>query len=366
MESAARPVGVAARVFGVGVQPLRMPEAVFDAMLDGWRVQQASRHLEPGTIKSRVDVVNRAVRHVGEWPWEWTPAAVEEFIVDVAGNGLTRSTIRGYQGTLKVFLDYVCDARSPWSELCELEFGSVPRQVFDHQNLTRHLSELEGEPGNRPLTRDELSRFFDVCDEQVALKQRRHRKGALAAFRDAVLFKAIDAWGLRRGEAVMLDLVDFGPNPAVPAFGRYGSVRVRHGKGNRGSGPRHRVVLTVFDWAPGVLEQYVEQVRPGYCRDDHPALFLTERGGRLQRAHVGRRFAEYRDRLGLPSELSPHCLRHSHITHLIEDGWDGTFVQMQAGHKHGSTTAIYTGVSSDFKNRVLLANIRKQLDPGKA
>ncbi len=54
----------------------------------------------------------------------------------------------------------------------------------------------------------------------------------------------------------------------------------------------------------------------------------------------------------------------SHITHLIEDGWDGTFVQMQAGHKHGSTTAIYTGVSSDFKNQVLLANIRKQLNPG--
>jgi hypothetical protein len=86
------------QVFGVGVRPLRMPEAVFDAMLDGWRVQQANRHLEPGTIKSRADVVHRAVRHVGEWPWEWTPAAVEEFIVDVASNGLTRSTIRGYQG----------------------------------------------------------------------------------------------------------------------------------------------------------------------------------------------------------------------------------------------------------------------------
>jgi integrase/recombinase XerC len=248
---------VSARVFGTGVRPLRMPEAVFDAMLDGWRVQQASRHLEPGTIKSRADVAHRAVRHVGEWPWEWTPTAIEEFIVDVASNGLTRSTIRGYQGTVKVFLDYVCDARYPCSELCEQEFGRVPRQVFDSQNLTRHLHELDGEPGNRPLTRDELSRFFEFCDEQVALKQRRHRKGALAAFRDAVLFKLIYAWGLRRGEAVMLDLVDFGRNPSVPAFGRYGSVRVRHGKGTRGSGPRHRVVLNVFDWAPGVLEQYV-------------------------------------------------------------------------------------------------------------
>ncbi len=353
-----------ARVFGTA-RPLRVPEFVFDAVLDGWRVQQASRHLERRTIKQRTDLVCRAVRHLGEWPWEWTPLAVEEFIVDVAANGLARSTIRNYQGNLKVFLDYLCDTRYPWVEICEQEFGVCPRQVFDNQNLTRHLAELEGDPENRPLTRAELERFFDFCDEQVAAKQRRHRKGALAAFRDAVLFKVIYAWGLRRGEAAMLDVVDFGPNPAVPAFGRFGSVRVRYGKGSNGSGPRYRAVLTVFDWAPGVVEQYLERVRPLYGRDEHPALFLTERGGRLQRPYIGRRFAEYRDRLGLPRELSPHCLRHSHITHLIEDGWDSTFVQAQAGHRHASTTALYTGVSSDFKNQVLLANIRTQLEQGR-
>jgi integrase/recombinase XerC len=128
-----------------------------------------------------------------------------------------------------VFLDYVCDARYPWA-LCELEFGVVPRQVFDSQNLTRPLDELEADPGNRPLTREELSRFFDFCDEQVALKQRRHRKGALAAFRDAVLFKAIYAWGLRRGEAVMLDLVDFGRTrrcPRLAATGRSACATAR-------------------------------------------------------------------------------------------------------------------------------------------
>jgi integrase/recombinase XerC len=162
----------------------------------------------------------------------------------------------------------------------------------------------------------------------------------------------------------MLDLVDFGPNPALPAFGRFGSVRVRYGKGSHGSGPRYRVVLTVFDWGPRVLTQYLQRVRPLYDRDVHPALFLTERGGRLDRAYIGRRFADYRDRLGLARELSPHCLRHSHITHLIEDGWDGAFVQAQAGHRFGSTTALYTGVSSDFKNQVLLANIHKQLSTG--
>jgi integrase/recombinase XerC len=362
---AASDAGVAlARVLGSGVRPLRLEETVFQAMLDGWSAQQTSRHLMPDTIKQRVQLIRRAVAHLGEWPWEWMAQAVEEFIVDLSSGRLARSTMRSYQGSLKVFLEHISDGRYPWSEICEQEFGRRPQQLFDHLNLTRHLSELEGDPGNRPLTRSELARFFDFCDEQVAEKQRKHRKGTLAAFRDAALFKLLYAWGLRRGEASMLDVVDFGPNPAMAAFGRFGSVRVRHGKGSKGSGPRYRVVLTVFDWAPRVLDQYLERVRPLYGRDEHPALFLTERGGRLQRAYIGRRFAEYRDRLDLPKELSPHCLRHSHITHLIEDGWDGAFVQAQAGHKFGSTTALYTGVSSDYKNKVLLTNIRKQLHRG--
>jgi integrase/recombinase XerC len=60
-----------------------------------------------------------------------------------------------------------------------------------------------------------------------------------------------------------------------------------------------------------------------------------------------------RDALGLPAELGPHCLRHSYVTHLVEDGFDPLFVQQQVGHTWASTTALYTGVSNDFKNRAL-------------
>jgi len=69
--------------------------------------------------------------------------------------------------------------------------------------------------------------------------------------------------------------------------------------------------------------------------------------------YVSRRFAEYRDALGLPSELHPHCLRHSYVTHLLEDGFDPYFVQQQVGHRWGGSTGLYSGVSSDFKNRSL-------------
>ena len=53
--------------------------------------------------------------------------------------------------------------------------------------------------------------------------------------------------------------------------------------------------------------------------------------------------------------LTLHCLRHSYVTHLIEDGYDALFVQQQAGHEYASTLAIYTSVSSDYKTRTLRA-----------
>ena len=91
---------------------------------------------------------------------------------------------------------------------------------------------------------------------------------------------------------------------------------------------------------------------------------MTERGGRISSEQVTERFAEYRDELGLPGELTPHALRHSYVTHLIEDGWDELFVRMQVGHRYASTTALYTGVSGDYKNEAMSRALRAQLGGG--
>lgn len=72
---------------------------------------------------------------------------------------------------------------------------------------------------------------------------------------------------------------------------------------------------------------------------------MTERGGRIPSGYATERFAEYRDELGPPGELSPHALRHSSVMHLVEDGFDELLVQMQVGHRHASTTGLYIGVS---------------------
>lgn len=345
-----------------GVRPLRLEEAVFDAVLRGWHNQQKARGLENGTSKGREWAVRRVQKQLGSWPWEWTAEAMDEWFEDKFVAGLARLTVRSYQGSLRGFLDFLLDARYPWTAVCVQEFGRAPEQVFDDLNLVRHLYEYEGDPeGNRPFTRGELAAFFEFCDGRVSGRRALRRKGSLAAFRDATIFKTMYAFGLRRAEVGMVDVADFGPNPNRPSFGRFGALTVRHGKGANGSGPRRREILTVFGWAPEVLDQFVNDIRPAYSFDS-PALFLTERGGRVSTKYINSRFACLRDELGLPSQLSTHCLRHSYVTHLIEDGWDDLFVQHQVGHRYASTTAIYTGVSSDFKHDAMQRALKRQME----
>jgi site-specific recombinase XerD len=70
---------------------------------------------------------------------------------------------------------------------------------------------------------------------------------------------------------------------------------------------------------------------------------------------IGDAFRRSARAAGLPEELTLHCLRHSYVTHLIEDGFDALFVQQQVGHEYASTLAIYTSVSSDYRTKTLRA-----------
>jgi integrase/recombinase XerC len=325
-------------------------------MLSGWTAQQTARLLSVGTIESRVAAVRRFFAFTGEYPWHWQPSDVEEWTVSLrCGGARAHSTLRNYQNTVALFCDYLVDPRYDWAVQCQERFGTHPVQICHEYNTAAHVSDYEGRPAVRPFTREELQALFDYADTQVERAQRLGRKGWSAAFRDATLFKTIYAFGLRRREAAMLDLAGFHPNTAAPQFAGFGICSVRYGKAMRGSPPRRRSVLAVMGWSTQVLAEYVEQVRPLYGVGQRPMLWPTERGGRVSTDYINVRFREYRDALGLAQELHPHCLRHAYVTHLIEDGFDPFFVQQQVGHAWGSTTALYTGVSGDYKNRALAA-----------
>lgn len=351
-------VGSAQGVLPVGVSLLQPEESVLDAMLSGWAQQQTSRLLAGPTIEQRALVVRRFVAFTNDYPWRWGATDVEEWTAAMVARGLSHSTVRNYQQAVAVFCGYLTDRRYGWDEVCEQRFGSHPVQVFHEWNTVVHRGEHEARPGNRPFSRDELQAFFDYCDEQVAATRGRGRKGWLPAFRDATLFKVIYGWGLRRREAAMLETVDWSGNPNAAEFGRYGALSVRYGKALKGSPPRRRTVLTTMGWAAEAVAEWVEQIRPCYAGITN-TLWPTERGRRVGVEGVNARFAAYRDALGLDTQLGPHCLRHSYVSHLLEDGFDHLFVQQQVGHAWGSTTALCTGVSGDYQNQVLRAALDK-------
>ena len=355
--------GSAHLVLASGVVHLDEQAAVFEAMLVGWERQQKSRLLADATIEPRIALLRRFSRFGGSFPWQWNAGDVEDFTLSLMSGAarLAPSTIRGYHLTLRMFCDYLLDARYGWVAQCEQRFDRIPSQVCHDYNTVAHLNDYEGRPGRRPFTYDELQHLFDFLDARVERVRRSGRKGALAALRDAQMVKTCYAYGLRRRELCLLDIADLRPNPHMRQWGSYGAVHVRYGKATRGGVPRRRTVLTVpeFDWVVAGLVQWVEQARPLLRPGNRDALWLTERRQRISVKSMDHRFAWLREQAGLNAELTLHCLRHSYVTHLIEFGYPERFVTEQVGHSYASTTAIYTSVSNDFKTKTLKAALAR-------
>ncbi|NKZ03291.1 tyrosine-type recombinase/integrase [Actinomadura latina] len=349
-----------------GVTQLRPEDTMFDAMLRGWRSQQKARGLKDDTVADREKLIRRFHAWVNEYPWQWSPVHMDEWSVYLTSERhLAPSTIRSYQGDVRLFTEFLVDGRYGWGPACEKAFGTHPVAICHEWNTIAHLNDYEGNPEARPFTRQELQRFLDYADDQVERAVRAKRKGALAAYRDATLFKVVYGWGLRRTETSKLDVVDFGRNPQAAQFGPYGMLNVRYGKAKKGQAPRRRNVLSVMEWAVEAVADYVENVRPRFGYEGHPALWLTERGGRVKPAEINARFITYRDALKLPRSLVPHSLRHSYVTHLTEDAVDRRFIQQQVGHECDSSTAIYTHVSDDFMNTALKRALAPAFDTRK-
>lgn len=260
-----------------------------------------------------------------------------------------------------MFCDYLINPDYDWIELCEKQFNTTPSQICFDWNTVRHVADYEGKSSRRPLTYEEAEKFFDTADAKVEQAVKAGKKGALAALRDAQMFKTAYAFGLRRMELRGLDTHDLHHNAKVPKWGKFAALHVRHAKSSRGSAPKRRTVLLVPEmgwWVDG-MRQWVDEGRPLFPITGLSALWPTERGTRVSLAYLDRRFASIRDSANLDRDLSLHSLRHSYVTHLVEFGYADRFIQEQVGHQHASTTAIYTSVGGDYKNRILADALRR-------
>ncbi len=164
----------------------------------------------------------------------------------------------------------------------------------------------------------------------------------LLGLRDRALLEFLYATGARISEAVGLDVDDVDRSAGV--------VRLF------GKGSKERIV-PVGSFAVAAVDAYLVRGRPALARQSRaargvPALFLNARGGRLSRQSAWQVLRDAAERAGIVEHVSPHTLRHSFATHLLQGGADVRTVQELLGHASVTTTQIYTLVTVDALREV--------------
>ena len=256
-------------------------------------------------------------------------------IDDVAGAGEEEVT---------AFVAHLSSSRTPEGK----PYGnsSVARSVAAVRSLHRFLV-LEGEAGGdpssgvvrprvhrtlpRPLSVDEVARILASPTGETPV-----------ALRDAAILETLYGAGLRISELVSLDVDELDLEE--------GSVRVI------GKGSKERIV-PLGRYARDALRRYLANGRPSLAsRSSKAAVFLNHRGGRLTRQGCDRILRGHVRRAGLRKRVSPHTLRHSFATHLLEGGADVRVVQELLGHASVATTQIYTLVTEQHLREVYFSS----------
>jgi integrase/recombinase XerD len=286
------------------------------------------------------------------------PIEVEEFLSwMVAEKGRSANTIAAYRRDLAAYSEWLAANGATVLDVSHQQLvdfvgtrrasgaatSSIARQLAAVRMLHRYLSiegerrddpaaELEGVrvPSGipKPLTEAQVTSLID----SVLVTEPIHR-------RDLALIELLYATGARISEAVGLSIGEIDMDARL--------VRLY------GKGAKERIVpfgstaaAALDDWfSPSGRAMVVPaQWR---SRDDAEAVFLNTRGGRLTRQAAWQVIKKYGTRAGIGDELSPHVLRHSCATHLLDHGADLRVVQEMLGHASISTTQIYTKVSQE-------------------
>lgn len=278
---------------------------------------KVERGLSPRTVEAYgrdlrrwVDFISRRGKSS---PDEVKREEITLFLRELRGRGLSPRSLARVTTTLRSFQRFLVE---------EGTYGSLP--VADLAS-PRHVRALP-----KVLSQEEAERLL----EQPILEDPR-------GLRDKAILETLYSTGTRISELTGLDLEDVDL--------RERELRVM------GKGSRERIV-PVGDAAADALRAYLGLGRPRLSRSSgQRALFLNHRGGRLTRQGVWELVKKYAGRVGLQEKMTPHTLRHSCATHLLENGAGLRYVQELLGHASVSTTQIYTHVS---KARIKEAYLR--------
>jgi integrase/recombinase XerD len=248
-----------------------------------------------------------------------TTEHIRKYISWCRSKRLSSRTISRRISTLKSFFRFL---------LAEKSIDTDPTGLITHPKLGRSLPKV--------LSIEEVDRLLavsELVDRGKPLEARNH-----------AMLHLLYATGLRVTELVKL--------PLISVNRQSGNLRVM------GKGRKERLV-PIGEQARILLEEYLDHIRPNLLHGKTcPSLFVTRQGKAMSRTRYWQILKDLAGQAGISKEISPHILRHSFATHLLENGADLRSVQLMLGHSDIATTQLYTHIEQGR-----LKNIHKKFHP---
>lgn len=269
--------------------------------------------------------------------------------------GLSRNTILSYGRDLHKFFQYLKREKKGWARADEntlalfvhrqsqsgLQARSLARLISAVKSFYRFLL-LDGlvsqDPTanlSSPKTWLSLPKFLTVDEVTHLILQPDERDPQ--GLRDRAILEVLYATGLRVSELIRLRPADVNLDDGYVIC--------------RGKGGKERVV-PLGKAAAALTRRYADEVRPRLVKRPVEAIFLTRLGDPFTRQGIWKMLRGYARKAGLQAKVSPHILRHSFATHLLERGADLRSVQLMLGHSQITTTQVYTHVSRERLRQV--------------
>jgi len=291
-------------------------------------------------------------------------AVISSFLMHVrVEKGLSANTISAYKRDLEKFEQFARKRKLTLESVGrddlvdflaglyrqKLESRTVARQLVTLRNFFRFaqvqdlISEDPSSNLESPKIRRHLPGYLRLEEVEKLLEQPDSKTPT--GLRDRAMLEVLYSTGLRVSELIGLGVGDLDA--------KVGCVRCI------GKGDKERIV-PVGKKALSMVDKYLREGRPQLLRNARassgPALFVNRRGAALSRVGVWKILSAYGRRAGLRVALTPHMLRHSFATHLLERGADLRSVQLMLGHADISTTQIYTHVVEERLKQIYKAH----------
>lgn len=241
---------------------------------------------------------------VGDWG-QVTQDHLIAFIMDMREREYSSSTVARKVAAVRAFLGFL---------VSENVLSENPSANLDSPSVTKRLP--------RPISPEDIQRLLAAPDTEKSPR----------GLRDKALLELLYATGMRVTEVVSLEVNDV----------NLASSTVRC----LGKGAKERII-PIYPRARIALEEYLEKGRQALIKDpEEKALFVNHRGHQLTRQGLWLIIKRYVKQVGISELVTPHTLRHSFATHMLDGGADLRNVQKLLGHANISTTQVYTQVSS--------------------